>query len=694
MGHAKLKISLDKMESPIERVAYLSELDIVKNYLKNKKILNDFLNKSSDFDKLIILSIIAVGQASIVFAGLDSEKQLKSLVESLTPAEKFFFQLGGLVAYHEMVLELLTNPSTPFESHYEKPPGFDFSQISKSVNDAIRWGIERMPQMGEIYPVGGAGDRLNLMDEQTGDHLPSALLPFLGKSLLEGLFRDLEGREYLYKKLFGKEVKIPVAMMTSFEKDNHARIFHLLENNHWFGRPKGSIFLFPQPLVPVLTQSGQWSMKGPLSVNFKPGGHGVIWKLAKDEGVFSWFESQGKFEGIVRQINNPLAGTDYGLLALYGVGSQGQKAFGFQTCQRLVHASEGMNVLIEKREEKGYSYVISNIEYTDFKAHGIQDRPEKMGSPFSKFPANTNILFVNFKAVAAASRDNPLPGKLLNFKTKETFIEPDGTVKSVLSGRLESTMQNIADSFADHFERPHEGQKMLPLRTFVTYNDREKTISVTKKLYKKEGELEETPEGAYFQLLQNHRQLLQKYCQFDVPEIGDKNIYLETGPDMIFLFHPSLGPLWSVIAQKIQGGKLFCGSEMQLEIAEVEIKDLSLQGSLLIRGDIQSSKVVLSNVRVKNKGIDRSEQNCFWKNQIQRKESLKIYLAKESEFFASDVTVIGDWDLHVPEGYRMTAVQVEGHAKFNLEKIQEPLACWSYHFDEEQQIVIEKTPQM
>ena len=42
------------------------------------------------------------------------------------------------------------------------------------------------------------------------------------------------------------------------------------------------------------------------------------------------------------------------------------------------------------------------------------------------------------------------------------------------------------------------------------------------------------------------------------------------GPGFIFLFHPSLGPLWDIIAQKMRGGALTPGSEMVLEVSEAE----------------------------------------------------------------------------------------------------------------------------
>lgn len=48
--------------------------------------------------------------------------------------------------------------------------------------------------MGEIYPLGGAGDRLGLVDERSGECLPVAMLPYCGRTLLEGLIRDLQAR--------------------------------------------------------------------------------------------------------------------------------------------------------------------------------------------------------------------------------------------------------------------------------------------------------------------------------------------------------------------------------------------------------------------------------------------------------------------------------------------------------------------
>ena len=61
--------------------------------------------------------------------------------------------------------------------------------------------------------------------------------------------------------------------------------------------------LFDQPMVPVLAaEDGAWLLPEPLSPMMKPGGHGALWKLMLDEGVFAWFARRRREAAIVRQI--------------------------------------------------------------------------------------------------------------------------------------------------------------------------------------------------------------------------------------------------------------------------------------------------------------------------------------------------------------------------------------------------------
>ena len=63
--------------------------------------------------------------------------------------------------------------------------------------------------------------------------------------------------------------------------------------------------LFRQPLVPLVSAAdGKWLVPQGLAPILKPGGHGAIWKLMLDEGVFSWLYQHGREAAIVRQIRH------------------------------------------------------------------------------------------------------------------------------------------------------------------------------------------------------------------------------------------------------------------------------------------------------------------------------------------------------------------------------------------------------
>lgn len=655
--------------------------EILLSHPRLKKItredsLKPFLLHSYDVSsKIAFFSLIAIGQEKRLFFypdGNPPKEKVRSLLSMLVSIDRFYESIGGLAGYHLKVLQLLAKnePEAP-AARYMRASGIDLARDSDDVDAAVAAGIESIPELGEVYPIGGLGSRLNLISK-SGEALPAACLPFLGTTLLHGLISDVQAREFLYYRLFGKQVTIPIAMMTSLEKKNSGRVQAICEKNNWFGRPKESFFLFSQISVPVISVRGEWVMRAPLEPLLQPGGHGALWRTAEEKGVFSWFLEQEKHRLLIRQINNPIGGVDHGLLALIGIGKKEQKAFGFASCERLAHAAEGILVM---KEEEGLAR-LSNIEYTDFKKYGIEDVPVKGG--YSPYPANTNILYADIKKLQPTIKKNPLPGLLLNMKNTVLSYTKSGEKEEVVGGRLESMMQNISDAL------PVKKGELLP--TFLTYNERRRTISATKKSYESGQKIMETPEGAFYDLLFNAHALLRDRCGMAAADFSSPEMYLNEGPSHLFLYHPALGPLYSLIAQKIQKGRLGDGSEIQLEIADLKLEGLELEGSLLIsarnimgrfsqgilRYGQQTGKCVLKRVRVENDGICRTSANCYWKNQIKRREALKIVLEGHSEFYAEDVVFKGQRMIIVPDGERWIAKK---DGSFVKEK-----AGWEWHY--------------
>jgi hypothetical protein len=67
--------------------------------------------------------------------------------------------------------------------------------------------------------------------------------------------------------------------------------------------------------------------------------------------------------------------------------------------------------------------------------------------------------------------------------------------------------------------------------------------------------------------------------------VGSPSEYLERGPGFVFLAHPALGPLWSVVGQKLRGGSLAARAELQLEVAQACLQGVHVQGSLRVLAD-------------------------------------------------------------------------------------------------------------
>ena len=702
---------IKKVETLTEKITVLNQIPFVVNYFETDPFLNSLTSALNLFEEYVVKSVIAIQQAPYVFNSHNQieeiEVHFKRLLKILIEVENFYSELGGIIGYHLIVLKLIANQQKSFPAHlknkhYLHPEGLYLGDDNLESHEVVRWGIENLDKMAEMYPIGGAGDRLNFRDEKTNQSLPAALLPFSGQSLLKGLIRDVEAREYLYYKIFKRKICTPLAFMTSDEKNNHTQIIAFCEASQWFGRPKESFTVFKQPLAPVITLEGNWSVREPLRLNLKPNGHGVIWKIAESEGFFEKVEKIGKTCCTIRQINNPLGGIDSSLLALIGTGCQKNKAFGFVSCERLLNSEEGTNLIIQTTQNQKYHYCLTNIEYTDFVQHGVGEIPLEAGSQYSLYPTNTNILFAQFSEIRNALKKQTIPGQLINLKSKFPSLDPAGNLTQAIGGRLESTMQNIADTFTDSFTHPLNKEDLKnKLHSFIVYNDRLKVISTTKKCYHEELPSVGTPEQAFHDLLLNHYCLLQS-CGFQLPKWKEIDYFLHEGPCCIFLFDPKMGPLFSVIRQKIRGGVFHEGAEMQLEIAEVTIENLEIEGSLIVDGTNQhslnkdhgnsiiESRCSFKNVKILNQGIDFSQSQPFWKNQFCHQESLKIILEEGSEFQAEDVIIEGNHEFKVPPHHLLI---IKGYGREWTPQyipLSGPSWEWHYYFDENNQVKIEK----
>lgn len=665
---------LKKSKTVKEKLSIIENETEVQAYYKDNPEFLKICNSLELEDQYVLKALIVVQQASIIFSSFDDKnykKKIDVLVNDLKKVENFYHEIGGIVGYHETFLELVSENKIKKDEDnlFFKPEWIDIRNETDDVKEKIDEAINYLDKIAYIFPLGGAADRLNLIDEKSKEHLPASMLNFQGVTLLEHLIRDVEAAENLYYLKHSKRIVIPIVIMTSSEKNNHELIQSVMEEKNYFRRPQNSIFLVRQISVPVIAKDGGWIIPEPLSVTMKPSGHGAIWKLMHDEKIFEWLKSKNITKALIRQINNPIAGIDYGLLAFMGYGISNNKKFGFSACPRLVGSAQGMNVFKQRKINGGYEGCITNIEYVNFKKYDINDEPVEESSKYSEYPANTNILFADLEELHNAVKKEPFPGKILNFKHDFLTINTKDEAHKKKAGRIELMMQNIADTITDFSIKENDQDN---LSTYLTYNKTIKTISAIKKAYRKNESLLETPQGTYYDLLRNYYELFSYLCKMKLPKLPSEEEFIEKGPSFIISYHPCLGPLYSIIKEKIKNGIMSEGSELILRISDILLEKINIDGSLQIFSEHmfeKEGKCILKNVKIQNEGINYSKKNIFWKNQVYRNESCIIVLHDNSEFIAENVLLEGDYHIEVPKNIRITAYKENDRVHFKKEKI-------------------------
>ena len=648
-----------------------------------------FLASAEPEERLVIGAMIALNQADTLFDGLDTlqdpQAALEKLAAMLVGFERFYQPIGGIVGYHATIIRLLGEGDVHDTREYFIPPMQDIRTENRAVWDSCYWGTAHLGSMAIIFPLGGAADRLNLVDESTGEPLPAACFSFCGRTLFEEMMRDVEAQEYWHYRTFGKQITIPVLIMTSQEKHNDQHIEEMCRKANWFGRSSSSIRRMVQPLVPVIDTDGQWIVTSPLELALKPGGHGVIWKLAEDSGALSWLKFHGIDAAIVRQVNNPLSFLDHNSLTLFGYGHSNNKAFGFLGCPSRPGLSEGLLALSVVKEGGKAQAAISNIEYTRL-AEMKNQHPNLLAD--GACPANPNILYVRLRDIPKALSKNPIPGMIVNPKTVVEIVR-NGQASKKTGGRLESCMQNISEGLYSSINA-----KSLPtpaqadLSTFLLLQDRDRLLSPTKKAYAEGQPLAETTIGTLYDWHRAMRSLLADSCHMAVPKTLSQEEFLKSGPSFLFSFHPAMGPLWTIIGQKLSEGTIAAGSELELEIAEVSCHGLRLDGSLRVlanrptgQGSGKYSDMVgrarLHNVAIVNKGLKSRLPEEVLSAALERSESCEIILEGFSELVAENVTINGPFHLTVPDGKRAILHQ---EASGTVTAVLEPIAAPSWHY--------------
>ena len=176
-------------------------------------------------DAYLVKCVVAAGQERVLAPPSSDPVQianaLRPLVKTLRAVETFYDVLGGVIGYQFAALELIHEqfggpPPSVLEAsgagekklliEEERRPTSSTSTGSAALETRARaclnetlhvpvgpdlrdgggefaaraaaWGLEELPKMAEVYPLGGAGDRLGLCDPVTGEARPIHWSPY------------------------------------------------------------------------------------------------------------------------------------------------------------------------------------------------------------------------------------------------------------------------------------------------------------------------------------------------------------------------------------------------------------------------------------------------------------------------------------------------------------------------------------
>jgi UDP-N-acetylglucosamine pyrophosphorylase len=673
IGILKKIINLSSLS---EKSSYLKKNEKVIKYLKSNSLLNKSLLKLLETETFFIYFLILINQENI-FSSFEKDKkryflQIKTLVQELSKVDKFYSSIGGIAGYYLEFITLLKEKKINKNIKFYHPNYLNIATRNKEVNSFIDIGIKNLDKVAFVSPMGGSADRFNLINKKTKEPMPLASLNFLNSTLLKLLIDDLIALEYLYFLKTNKKIIIPMIIMTSDAKNNHKNILDIFKKNRYFHRKKENFYFIKQPMAPVISENKDFLLDANNNLILKPSGHGVIWKLMKDNKVLDNLLGKNISSLLIRQINNPIAYIDYNPLALLGYGKKNKKAFGFLSCPRVVNSKEGMNLLKEIKN-KNYSYNYTNIEYTDFKKYNLKDEKITPSSDYSKYPSNTNILFADIKQIIKALKKNEFFNLIINLKTKVRQNNQE-----IRCARLESTMQNISDYIVDISKVKLKKQSQKNLKTFVLYNKREKTISAIKKKYQSKHDAIESDKKCFYDILNNYFDLLKNHCKVNMPSIDSFDNLLKNKLNFTCYINPILGPMYEIISKKIINCSFKKYFDLYLNISNLHLENIDLSGSLII--DIKNptfdsqvyknTKCYLKNIKINNLGIDKTKENNFSQNIIKRKESFKIILNENSFFYAKDLVINNNFIIEVPKNYKAIAFMENNKIKYTLKKIK------------------------
>lgn len=523
---------------------------------------------------------------------------------------------GGLPAYLGKAKVLLkesadgSNPFTDFESSVPAGESLSYdspvpdSHTGMTFSEAEQSGLTGIADVAFVLVAGGLGERLGYSGIKLS--LETNLLTNI--SYLELYCRYIQAIQRMAEKNSGKkDVRIPLVIMTSGDTDPATR--QLLADNNNFGFEDGQVQIVCQDKVAALKDGSAGLSIGAdrWEIETKPHGHGDVHHLLFREGFVDKWEEEGRKHVVFLQDTNALVINS--ILPTLGVSIA--KGFHMNSIciPRLAGEAAGAIARLEHKTDPEKSLVI-NVEYNQLdpllKTQG--DKKGDVADPatgYSPYPGNANNIVIEMGAYAKTLRGED-QGVVLEFVNPK--YKDDTRTEFKKPTRLECMMQDIPKLF----QKEMGSDVNIGFTTFDRWftfspakNSLESGIEAVENGNNAPGTMSSAESDKY---IQNQRKL--KHAGMDVKVTEEEDLVrvggipVTAGPRIII--SPSFAITQEEVVKKIKGGSISERSSLVLAGEGLVIKNLDLDGALVIK-TANGCDVTVDGLVVKNKGIQLVE---------------------------------------------------------------------------------------
>lgn len=544
-------------------------------------------------------------------AGEDDEEKIK-LCEQLADLDNSY--PGGLTSYLTKAKRLLkesadgTNPFTEFTASVPVGENLVYGEENSSgmsFSEAESVGLTGIADVAFVLVAGGLGERLGF----SGIKLSLETNLCTNKSYLEVYAKYIQAMQRMAHIKTGRDnIRIPLVIMTSGDTDPLTR--KLLADNNNFGFEEGQVQIVCQDKVAALKDSNaglSLSKENRWEIETKPHGHGDVHHLLYREGHVENWVKEGRKHVVFLQDTNALVINS--ILPTLGVSIE--KGFHMNSIciPRLAGEAAGAITRLEHQSDPNKSLVI-NVEYNqlDPLLSTQGDRLGDVADPdtgYSPYPGNANnlVLELNSYYNTLQGEDQGVVVEFVNPKykdeTRTDFKKPT---------RLECMMQD----FPKLLQKEMGSEANVGFTMFERWftfspakNSLESGVEAVEKGSKAPGTMSSAESDKY---IQNQRKLKLAGMDIHVSEESDlvplAGIPVTPGPNVILC--PAFGITKNEIIEKIQGGKITTRSSLVLEGESLTVKNLDLDGALVIRA-AHGCEVEVDGLVVRNKGWEKVE---------------------------------------------------------------------------------------